>query len=444
MTADEQRVAGTPRTAFVLVQELRCNVHTDDDHVCAAVSSCHLARLPALEPDEARCGPRKAAARTGPKALAGGTTCWNEIFELEAPPSGALHVSVWSSGGKLVAEGATLLGGLDEGFADERLVLQDDEAHLVWLRVGVSRQRRDVELLRKGLQPSSVRRRPLELVHTEDTHIAPPPGLQRSRSNREDNAPRFVKSRSNRISPTVSPNGMRARTALPTATQHGPSIEETVSAFPMSVLRERGRMLVQRRPPFNITSMDAAAAELLGESRRAATGRSLAACGCSHSAQMTLLEACSRIHGDQTDIHERVYLVIDELLVVLQVHVEGRGTEGWHLEALLFRPGLESKARIQAMLEADGLAISTSDAKCPEYDLVQAIATPDVGGPADVSPRDCPWEPGDARQESFQELNFFEETCCNEVDAVCFEEADDMCVARGHWQDPRAHTVAAT
>ena len=139
-----------------------------------------------------------------------------------------------------------------------------------------------------------------------------------------------------------------------------------------------------------------------------------------------------------------MYLVIDELLVVLQVHVEGRGTEGWHLEALLFRPGLESKARIQAMLEADGLAISTSDAKCPEYDLVQAIATPDVGGPADVSPRDCPWEPGDARQESFQELNFFEETCCNEVDAVCFEEADDMCVARGHWQDPRAHTVAAT
>ena len=54
--------------------------------------------------------------------------------------------------------------------------------------------------------------RPLELVHTEDTHIAPPPGLQRewSRSN-EDNAPRFVKSRSIRISPTVSPNGMRAR-----------------------------------------------------------------------------------------------------------------------------------------------------------------------------------------------------------------------------------------
>ena len=135
----------------LLVQEMRCEARvTGSVHV--GVSSSHISEP--LHP--------LAVARTAGRELAGSTTAWNDALELLAPPEAVLHVTVWSQAAAsqcvLVASRNVRLRGLDTedgGFADERISLFNDRGAKVWLRLAVSRRRSDIDLMCRGLRPTS-------------------------------------------------------------------------------------------------------------------------------------------------------------------------------------------------------------------------------------------------------------------------------------------------
>ena len=114
------------------------------------------------------------------------------------------------------------------------------------------------------------------------------------------------------------------------------SICNAMHRFPFDVLLGRGRILVGARAPFNVTSVDNAAAAVLGM-RAEAVWRSVAVLALEHSDRLRLLEACDHASGTGWREHRRAVLAVDKSLLFV---VQNQATRAHPaLEVLVFRPG---------------------------------------------------------------------------------------------------------
>ena len=111
------------------------------------------------------------------------------------------------------------------------------------------------------------------------------------------------------------------------------------------------------RAPFNVTSVDNAAAAVLGM-RAEAVGRSVAVLALEHSDRLRLLEACDHASGAGWREHRRAVLAVDKsLLFVVQNILVGASAQATALEMLVFRPGPQHMAPILPLLGIESLLL---------------------------------------------------------------------------------------
>ena len=317
--------ANAERCMHMLVQDL-CTDAMIEASVCVAVSSSH-----------------GAEARTKYHDLHRRTTAWNDIIKLDVPDAGTLRVTVFcreegNGACTELASGRLLLEDLQEGFMDGRVLLHfkshcssigaAESAH-ARLRVAVSWSRLDIEMLQKGLVPSVPRKTFVETTTPSTSFYASQPR-------------QMVANRSRPQVADVSGEDTSASTA--------------VTQFHLQSLRMRGRILVNKQAPFIVSSIDNAAAHMIG-SQINAEGRSLAALSISSS--IKLLEACSCVNSVGVIAQRmRAFLVIeDSMLVIVQNENPGTRQPSSLLEVLLFRPDAEDFARMQLLIGEGGLLI---------------------------------------------------------------------------------------
>ena len=340
----------------LLVQEMRCEARvTGGVHV--AVSSSHSTEP--LHP--------LAVARTTGRELARSTTAWNDVLELMAPPESVLHVTVRSeaagSQSVLVASRDVRLDELDfnAGFADQRISLLSDCGAKVWLRLAASRRRCDITLLRGGLRPTS----PWVQLSPEPDDLAAPYSERRDGSD-------------GTLQPANAPQRKGSTPSAKRVCESGiASICNAMHRFPFDVLLGRGRILVGARAPFNVTSVDYAAAAVLG-TRAEAVGRSVAVLALEHSDRLRLLEACDHASGTGWREHRRAVLAVDKSLLFV---VQNQATRAHPaLEVLVFRPGPQHMAPILPVLGAEGLLMGCGKRleEDREPEARDHVAPPDV------------------------------------------------------------------
>ena len=331
----------------LLVQEMRCEARvTGSVHV--GVSSSHISEP--LHP--------LAVARTAGRELAGSTTAWNDALELLAPPEAVLHVTVWSEAAAsqcvLVASRNVRLHGLDTedgGFADERISLFNDRGAKVWLRLAVSRRRSDIDLMCRGLRPTSpwVQLSPIcAPAHVQDE----PNDLAAPHSERRNGSGGMLKP----VNAPPRKNFALKPSAICVSEFDAASICHAIHQFPLDVLRARGRILVGARAPFNVTRVDNAAAAMLG-TRTEAVGRSVAVMALEHCDRIRLLEACDHASGAGWREHRRAVLAVDKSLLFVVQNILGTSAQATALEMLVFRPGPQHMAPILPLLGIESLLL---------------------------------------------------------------------------------------
>ena len=389
----------------LLVQEMRCEARvTGSVHV--GVSSSHISEP--LHP--------LAVARTAGRELAGSTTAWNDALELLAPPEAVLHVTVWSQAAAsqcvLVASRDVRLRGLDTedgGFADERISLFNDRGAKVWLRLAASRRRCDIDLMCRGLRPTSpwVQLSPIRApahVQDEPNDLAAPHSERRNGSSPRASVAARPQARPVRmfmtgpvdggevlahrykavwgiatgscqatgddedtkdtgdagmLKPVNAPqrkNFALKPSAICVSEFDAASICHAIHQFPLDVLRARGRILVGARAPFNVTRVDNAAVAMLG-TRAEAVGRSVAVMALEHSDRLRLLEACDHASGAGWREHRRAVLAVDKSLLFVVQNILGTSAQATALEMLVFRPGPQHMAPILPLLGIESLLL---------------------------------------------------------------------------------------
>ena len=319
------------QTIFLLVQDLKLEGAPPEGDVCATVS------LSQRGTGEASGG---VVAMTPYKELRKQMTAWNDILMLQYLPGSVvmdLKVSVWSRTSEgddlLLAQSTFMLSGLHDGFSDEHLDLRIDQgAHSLvdklTLRIGASWSKGDVEMLQKGLLPSSARN---SLRATD-----PPckPKLKHDQVRVLDCARNIVANEKGMDLPAPS------SPETGTDNDEGQMIMQAVTSWPL-----KGRIIVNCWAPFNIVKIDEAAQDLLGCETRLTEGRSVAACararvdneeGASTFDSTNILLACSHVAGCGQG--HRAFLLMNDGIFVLIQQEEAADTLPRQLAVLLFRP----------------------------------------------------------------------------------------------------------
>jgi hypothetical protein len=314
----------------MLVQDFRTDAMIVGS-VCVAVSSSH------------RCD--VAEAKTKYQALHRRTTAWNDILKLDVLALGTLRVTVFcreegSGSCTELASGWLLLADLQGGFMDGLVLLHCSnigtaEPVHARLRVAISWSQLDIEMLQKGLVP------PVSRKSFDES----PTSLMLLQASQPRQAVASHRSRLQEFEAEVSGEDTCASTA--------------VTRFPLHSLRMRGRILARKQAPFIISSVDHAAALMIGSGINV-EGRSLAALSIANS--IKLLEACSRVNSDGVIAQRRrAFLVIeDSVLVIVQNENYFTRQPSPFLEVLLFRPDAEDIARMQLLIGKGGLLIESA------------------------------------------------------------------------------------
>jgi hypothetical protein len=333
----------TCQTIFLLVQDLKLEGAPLEGDVCATVS------LSQRGTGEASIG---VVAMTPYKELRKQMTSWNDILMLEHLPGSVvmdLKVSVWSrtceGDDLLLAQSTFMLNGLYDGFSDEHLDLRIDQgAHSLveklTLRMGASWSKGDVEMLQKGLLPSSARN---SLRAT-----GPPckPKVKHDQVRVLDCARNIVANEQGMDLPAPS------SPETGTDNDEGQMIMQAVTSWPL-----KGRIVVNCWAPFNIVKIDEAAQDLLGCETRLTEGRSVAACararvdneeGASTFDSTNILLACSHVAGCGQG--HRAFLLMNDGIFVLVQHEEAADTLPRQLAVLLFRPSPQQVLSILPVL----------------------------------------------------------------------------------------------
>jgi len=331
------------KTIFLLVQDLKLEGAPPEGDVCATVS------LSQRGTGEASVG---VVAKTPYKELRKQMTAWNDILMLQHLPGSVvmdLKVSVWSrtceGDDLLLAQSTFMLNGLHDGFSDEHLDLRIDQgAHSLveklTLRIGASWSKGDVEMLQRGLLPSSARN---SLRATD-----PPckPKLKHDQVRVLDCARNIVANEQGMDLPAPS------SPETGTDNDEGQMIMQAVTSWPL-----KGRIVVNCWAPFNIVKIDEAAQDLVGCETRLTEGRSVAACararvdneeGASTFDSTNILHACSHVAGCGQG--HRAFLLMKDGIFVLVQHEEAADTLPRQLAVLLFRPSPQQVLSILPVL----------------------------------------------------------------------------------------------